>query len=147
VALLNNDTVTANDASFEGGGIETDGPATGAFTSMSNTILALNLAPDAADCAGNSGNSPSAGFNLFGDTTGCALALMSSDIVGADPMFDTNLKDNGGATLTLAILAGSPPQDAGNPAADDGVGNHCTAQDQRGNSRVGRCDIGAYEFP
>ena len=101
----------------------------------------------AADCAGNAGNTISAGFNLIGDRSGCALATISSDIVGADPMFDTNLKDDGGSILTLAILTGSPAIDAGNSAADDGVGNHCTAQDQRDNSRVGRCDIGAYEFP
>jgi hypothetical protein len=50
------------------------------------------------------------------------------------------LANNGGPTLTLALLPGSPAIDAGNPAT-------CTASDQRGVARPqgDRCDIGAYE--
>ncbi len=50
------------------------------------------------------------------------------------------LADNGGPTLTHALLPGSPALDAGNDAA-------CSATDQRGVSRPqgAHCDIGAYE--
>ena len=49
------------------------------------------------------------------------------------------LADNGGPTLTHALLAGSPAIDA----ADTGV---CPATDQRGVARDAACDVGAFEF-
>ena len=56
------------------------------------------------------------------------------------------LADNGGNTLTHALLTGSPAIDAGNNAT-------CEATDQRGFSRpidgdgdtIAVCDMGAYE--
>ena len=52
------------------------------------------------------------------------------------------LADNGGPTLTHALLTGSPAIDAGNDAA-------CPATDQRGVTRPqgAHCDIGSYEAP
>jgi hypothetical protein len=55
----------------------------------------------------------------------------------ADPRL-APLADNGGPTFTRALLAGSPAIDAG--------GTGCPATDQRGASRVGACDIGAFEY-
>jgi hypothetical protein len=55
-----------------------------------------------------------------------------------DPVLDAALADNGGPTLTHAILDGSPAIDAADPAA-------CLPTDQRGMARFGPCDIGAYE--
>ena len=54
------------------------------------------------------------------------------------------LADNGGPTLTHALLAGSPALNAGNPAIIDPP-----TTDQRGDARVvqGRIDIGAVEMP
>lgn len=51
------------------------------------------------------------------------------------------LADNGGPTLTHALLANSPAIDAGDNAA-------CPASDQRGLARPqgAACDIGAYEW-
>ena len=49
------------------------------------------------------------------------------------------LADNGGPTLTHALLAGSPAIDA----ADTAV---CPATDQRGVARDAACDVGAFEF-
>jgi hypothetical protein len=44
------------------------------------------------------------------------------------------------------LLPGSPAIDAGNPAGcTDHLGNLLNS-DQRGVARVGRCDIGAYEY-
>jgi beta-glucanase (GH16 family) len=49
------------------------------------------------------------------------------------------LADNGGPTLTHALLAGSPAIDA----ADNTV---CPATDQRGILRDAACDVGAFEY-
>ena len=49
------------------------------------------------------------------------------------------LADNGGPTLTHALLAGSPAINAGRIA-------NCPTTDQRGENHDANCDIGAYEF-
>nr|MDJ0892672.1 choice-of-anchor Q domain-containing protein [Gammaproteobacteria bacterium] len=63
-------------------------------------------------------------------------------------ILNPNLADNGGPTLTHALVSGSPAIDAVPASAD------CGGTDQRGESRrqdgngdgVPGCDIGAYEF-
>ncbi len=74
--------------------------------------------------------------NLFTDATCFAGA---TDLVVADAGLGP-LADNGGPTLTHALLAGSPAIEA----ADNAV---CPATDQRGVARPqgATCDIGAYE--
>jgi len=74
--------------------------------------------------------------NVFTDATCFAGA---SDLVVADAGLGP-LADNGGPTLTHALLAGSPAIDA----ADGAV---CPATDQRGVARPqgAACDVGAYE--
>ncbi len=60
------------------------------------------------------------------------------DVSGQDPML-VPIADNGGPTLTQALLAGSPA--LGDPAT-----SNCPAVDQRGDSRPdGKCDTGAFE--
>src|SRR5262249_17268449 len=61
-----------------------------------------------------------------------SATVLSSDVkVGP-------LANNGGTTETRALLAGSPAIDAG--------GAGCPDSDQRGATRVGQCDIGAFEY-
>ncbi len=68
-------------------------------------------------------------------------------MIGVDPLLGP-LADNGGPTLTHALLPGSPAIDAGDPAAVAGV-DGIPEYDQRGfpYERVfgGRIDIGAFE--
>ena len=73
----------------------------------------------------------------------CGLAL-ATDQSGVDPLLD-ELADNGGATFTHALLAGSP-------AIDVGVDADCPATDQRSQGRIDvpgvgttLCDAGAFE--
>jgi hypothetical protein len=94
---------------------------------------------------------PVSDYNLVGDGTGCPNDVGANDVT-VDPTQVTStvlepLADNGGTTLTHALLPGSPAIDG----ADDAV---CTdpatvdSVDQRGQTRVGRglaCDIGSIE--
>jgi CSLREA domain-containing protein len=134
--IVTNATITANAAAGAGGGVFNE-PG-GQFT-LRNSIIVDQETGD--DCAGDA--PISAGHNLDSDGT-CGLTE-DGDI----PEGDANvgpLADNGGPTLTHALLQGSDAIDAG----DDAV---CAAPpvngvDQRGGLRpAGKaCDIGAFEF-
>jgi hypothetical protein len=85
---------------------------------MGNTILAGNYSQNGADLYGRF---TSAGYNL----------------IGVDPQLGP-LQDNGGPTLTMAVLAGSPALNAGDPS-------QLGVADQRGVLRTGGVNIGAYQ--
>lgn len=121
-------TLAGNSANY-GGGIHND--ADGRIL-MWDSITANS--PNGSDCIGTV---VSRGHNLDSDGS-CGLDG-PGDLPNTDPLLD-QLKDNGGATLTHALLPGSPAIDAG----DNG---NCPATDQRGVARPkgAGCDIGAYE--
>jgi uncharacterized repeat protein (TIGR01451 family)/CSLREA domain-containing protein len=79
------------------------------------------------------------GYNLVDDAT--TPLTLTTDLTNTNPMLGS-LQDNGGPTMTLAPLPGSPAIDA-IPRASCQVN-----RDQRGFPRpIGPgCDIGAYEF-
>jgi hypothetical protein len=145
-----NSTFSGNFGGMAGGGIIAGGPVTvtnctfydnyqgglvgsgsDPFT-VKNTIVANNTN---YDC---SGTITSLGHNLDGADT-CAFAA-GGDLTNIDPLVGP-LADNGGPTLTHALLPGSPAINAGTNAG-------CPPTDQRGVSRprFGTCDIGAFEF-
>jgi Ca2+-binding RTX toxin-like protein len=86
------------------------------------------------------------GHNLVGQLTDfshiTAANGVSGDQIGSSghPMNPKlgALADNGGPTETMALLAGSP-------AIDSGSNSAAPSTDQRGDSRVGTADIGAFE--
>lgn len=148
VVSLNNVTITANHADDAGGGIYQDylGYAT---INMSNTIVAANTATSSANDCDNT--IISVGYNLIGDGTYCLFTPTTGDIIGSvaspiDPFLGP-LQDNGGPTLTHALLDASPAVDNGNPATPGNGGDACEATDQRGVTRPDgpTCDMGAYE--
>ncbi|MGH2934953.1 MAG: choice-of-anchor Q domain-containing protein [Gaiellaceae bacterium] len=145
-ASLTNDTIAGN----SNGGLVNTGTVTMLSTTVSNntsggvvnqsgqidltdTIVAKQQS--GADCS-NAATIVSHGHNLDSDGT-CDLTG-TGDQTGVDPLLGT-LADNGGPTKTLALQSGSP-------AIDGGDGSACPATDQRGVSRSGVCDVGAYEF-
>jgi uncharacterized repeat protein (TIGR01451 family) len=135
---LNNSTVNGNMTVGDGGGIGND---SGTVT-LQNTILAGNTAfGTGLDCNGAIG---SAGYNLIENTASCTFTPTGGDLTNVDAKLNP-LRNNGGPTLTHALLSGSPAINAGNPASCMGS-TGLLATDQRGFPRFGRCDIGAYEM-
>ena len=151
-ATILNCTITQNSASSAGGGID-DYPGSGAATQIGSTVVAQNTAPAGRDVNGAFSTS---GFNLIGvyDANASGFANgVNADQTGTpgtpvNPMLDA-LGDNGAATPTMALLAGSPAIDKGK--------SFSALYDQRGalrryddpavaNASGGDgADIGAYE--
>lgn len=104
--------------------------------------------------AGNSGLgfdcSPgfhSGGYNLVGDAAVCNITgVVANNKIGVPASLEM-LADNGGPTLTHALLAGSAAQDSGDALGCMDEEGTLLLEDQRGKPRFvgGRCDIGAYE--
>ncbi len=161
--ILNNVTITGNQADSDqdgdglGGGFYSSNAST--IIQFSNTIIANNTdnGNGTPECYGDA-TYISLGYNIIGDTssgcssypsgvTGDQVNIIGDGSVTIDTILDTTLQDNGGPTLTHALVQGSPAVDAGNPA---GCGDDTTlfTTDQRGYTRpVGAaCDIGAFEL-
>jgi fibronectin-binding autotransporter adhesin len=141
-AVLTNTTVarnlvggSASTKDLRGGGIQVEAGT----TRLKATILALNTGPVAGgkNC---SGTISSLGHNVVGTTVGCQFVDINSDQLNKDPKLGP-LANNGGPTLTLALLAGSPALNVIPPALC------AVAVDQRGIHRPQgpRCDVGSFE--
>jgi len=128
-------TIARNSAEGYGGG-----PA-GGLIDAKNTIIAYNTAGNRYNIKHACGtqfvsSSNNIQFpNRVGNLNDPNNTLCHPDIVIADPALE-DLAENGGPTQTVATRAGSP-------AVDKGEG--CELTDQRGQSRVRACDIGAFE--
>ena len=165
--LISNSTISGNTAKQSGGGILTIHPMNivnstivnntalnngGGITNKSqiniaNSIVAGNISQtdfslnEIADKDG--GVMTSQGHNLVGqNSTRGGFITTTSDILvpGAITAQIGALANNGGTTLTHAVLPGSLAIDAANPAT-------ATTTGQTGNAIAGAArDIGAYEF-
>ncbi len=128
-----NTTISGNNAG-QGGGVHINGTA-----NFRNTIVAGNTSASGPDV---SGSAVSQGRNLIGETNGSS-GWVGADLTGttATPLNPrlSALADNGGPTQMMALLPNSPAINAGNPA-------NATLVDQRGLSRFGNTDIGAFEY-
>jgi len=170
--VLTNSTVSGNSSGEEGGGIAISGGA----LSIANSTLSHNTAGTSEGGTGDNlrglntessielvntiisdGGSGEAGANCrvyapivtslghnLADDDSCSLGL-ASDLESTDAQLLV-LADNGGPTLTHALVPGSP-------AIDGGDNDNCLATDQRGFTRpadgdgdtFADCDIGAVE--
>ncbi len=157
--IIRNSTITGNrlvDAVGSSGGGGLNAPQ----AQLEHTIVAGNFAfvdQAGVELPSDVGGTldPASSYNLIGDpaTAGGLANGVDGNIVGdglagvldINTVLDTTLADNGGPTLTHALISGSPAVNAGDP-------NFAPPPDydQRGEgfARVtgGRIDIGAYEF-
>ncbi|MBX7223284.1 MAG: hypothetical protein K1Y36_25455 [Blastocatellia bacterium] len=129
---LVNCTFTANMAT-RGGGISAAGTVT-----LTNTIIALNTGSFNTAIEGTVNAAGS--FNNFiqNNGTGGLTNGTNGNILATSNFLLGTLGANGGATQTVPLLPGSP-------AINAGTATGAPATDQRGISRVGTTDIGAYE--
>lgn len=150
VTIVDNIADSDGDNLGDGGGIHI---ASGAVN-LQNTIVARNADNSSAsvypDC---SGTLVSHGHNLIQNLSGCTIAGdKTGNKTGAPPEL-LPLSDNGGPTLTHALLSRSPAIDAGDPDGCLDEKGHPLAVDQRGYKRPVNgntapdiaCDIGAFE--
>jgi hypothetical protein len=128
---ITNSTISGNNGSvsFGGGTLE-----------IGNTIL--NASAGSANIINYGGTLTSHGYNLSSDDGGGYLNG-PGDQVNTDPVLGP-LQNNGGPTLTHALLPGSPAINTGDPNFTPPPSN-----DQRGSPLVrvfnGRIDIGSFE--
>lgn len=133
---ITNSTITNNHAGILGSGIFSTQE-----THLSNSIIALN---GDQNCFGNT---TSLGYNLDDDNS-CPLTS-ANDLPNVSAPLIGPLQDNGGPTLTHALLRGSPAIETGSNAC------HQTNSDQRGvlrpanglgGTQEAMCDTGAFEL-
>jgi hypothetical protein len=146
-SIIDNDADHVHDvAGGMGGGVNIN--AGSRFVAV-NTLIVRNTLGNTFvydDCRGTL---EGYGWNLLGDLSGCAFAgngsasrgLVSLDSIGP-------LQNNGGPTLTQALLAGSEAIDSTYPQGCIDENGSTLATDQRGAPRlVGlACDVGAVEY-
>ena len=138
-ATLNNVTITGNTADTDGNGGGGGGMVAKGTVSLRNTIVAGNndISPPGVGASPDCTGSPiSQGNNLIADRTGCGFAPRGSDETNVKALLGP-LANNGGPTLTHALLPGSPAINAG--------ARGVAPADQRGVPRRAP-DMGAYEF-
>jgi len=148
-------TITNNTAKGTGGGVEY-----GRNLVLDSTILAGNFAASNNDLSGGFFPRPlTLQYSFIGDISGLGLAeapigspdangnLIGGPVHGVIDAMLGVLADNGGPTLTHALLPGSPAINAGDLNAVAGE-NNIPLYDQRGEGFdriLSRIDIGAYE--
>jgi predicted outer membrane repeat protein len=134
-ATVENSTISGNSAGTSAGGIYNNSSLI-----VRNTIL--NAGASGENIFNDGGTVTSLGYNLSSDDGGGYLTG-PGDQINTDPLLGP-LQNNGGPTLTHALLPGSPAIDAGDPNFSPPPFN-----DQRGCSfdRVfnDRIDIGSFE--
>ncbi len=149
ILKINACTFSGNSAGYAGANIDNSGWYGTAALEIGDTIL--NAGAAGGNIFNDLGTVTSAGYNLSSDNGGGFLTA-TGDRINTDPMLGP-LQDNGGPTLTHALLPGSPAIDAGKTNAIPALARNT---DQRGFPRADNptlanatggdgSDIGAFE--
>lgn len=133
--LLDNSTVTGNYAYYGGGGVYNADSELQIRSSIIAGNTSYNSNPDLG------GDNLYVEFSLIGDSDGVSLDSNNNNLFDVDPLLGP-LADNGGPTMTHALMTGSP-------AIDTGLNTAPSADDQRGvgfERMIGlQTDMGAVE--
>jgi hypothetical protein len=138
---LTNCTLSGNSASGVGGALFNNGSSR---TTLTNCTVSGNSAGGNGGGLDNNGaatltlTNTIVAVNTGGDLVGSLTAASTNNLIDGNALL-APLGDYGGPTQTMALLPGSPAIDAGISGA--GI----PSIDQRGESRVGAVDIGAFE--
>ncbi len=136
---LRNTTITGNSAKYSGGGIgrtiDDIFPENAEDIGITRSIIVGNTVNGALQDCDNQ-DYISAGNNVLGSS--CPTKPGDTVSNNAPAVLNTTLANNGGTTFTHALVTGSPAIDKG--------GSGCASVDQRGYTRVGACDAGAFEL-
>lgn len=110
----------------------------------SGSTLVRNAVVANSSAGGNCSGTITDGGNNIDDGSTCGWGSTNGSMSNTNPRLGS-LANNGGPTLTMALLPGSPAIDGVTISAP----NACPSTDQRGVTRpIGaRCDIGAFEAP
>ena len=154
-AFVYNTTVDGNDADFDnngegaGGGVYADAASGHRFVVV-NMLVSSNTFHDGSIYNDCDGTLEVYGMNLFSDMSGCSFSgngPMATGVVSRNTI--GGLEDNGGPTVTHALLPGSEAIDNTVDALGcvDDTGAPL-ATDQRGAPRTAgvRCDVGSFEY-
>ncbi len=154
--IANNTSDSDLNNSGSGGGIRLE--SSNVASEIINSIIANNVdntSVPSHDCSRSAGTISSS-FNHVETMGTCAFLMGAGDVTGSDPQIETALANNGGTSLTHAVLGSSPVIDAGNPAGCVDYLGATIAFDQRGTGFARAvdgngdlsaiCDKGAYEF-
>ena len=144
---LLNSTIAENSADGEGSGLYTgltisNSRGISAVATIRNTVFAN---ANNSDCVNNSGTVTSFHSIYRASVNNCAINFDNGNQTDVDPLL-SSLADNGGTAVGVTDVI--PPTHAlahGSKAIAAGEVASCPAIDQRGITRIGVCDIGAYE--
>lgn len=152
--IVNNSTITGNRTYQEGGG-GIYNASTGDLT-LNRGLISGNEVPSgySAEIQNSYGGIISAdNFNVIGylNDARSNISLGASDIKPAgalDTVLDTTLADNGGLTLTHALVTGSPAIDLAPTGVGGATDQRGYARDQDGNAIYSdhEGDAGAFEY-
>jgi fibronectin-binding autotransporter adhesin len=137
-ATLTNCTVSGNSALFGGGGLATGSYSNqGGATTLNNCTISGNFGGGVSTYYGTTAatNTIIAGNDF--DLSGPLDPASTNNLVGVNPLL-APLGNYGGTGQTMPLLPGSP-------AIDAGTSTGAPAADERGSSRFGAVDIGAFE--
>jgi len=146
VTISGNTADADGDGQGDGGGVRVLGGLSAANTLIGGNNDNSSTGNQHPDCAGTL---TSQGYNLVANVSGCNIVGdTTGNLLGVDPLLGP-LQNNGGATLTHALLEGSPAIDAGDPGGCRDQNGNLLTTDQRGFARPAAgsplCDMGAYE--
>ena len=112
---------------------------------LRNILISLHLRDHGtlpSECAGTLF---SLGYYLVQNISGCVIQDQNDEVFSTHPLLGP-LLNNGGLTLTQALPAGSLAINRGDLGGCTNANGSPLLVDQRGVPRLGRCDIGAYEY-